>query len=64
MVGIQCKSCAHRALATPESPKPDHEILTLLSQSPVTCSQCGGSKYSIVMFPANAADTCLKGDAG
>jgi hypothetical protein len=62
MVGIQCKSCGHRALATPEPFKMDHEIIALLSQSSPKCSQCGGGKYSIVRFPYSAVDAWLKGD--
>lgn len=62
MVGVQCKSCGHRALASPDPPKLDHEIITLLSQSSITCSACGGSKYAVLRFPSGAAETWLKGD--
>jgi hypothetical protein len=65
MVGIQCKSCGHRALATPPGPfKFDHEIITLLSQSPVKCSECGVSNFAIMRLPSSpdAADSWLKGD--
>lgn len=61
MVGIQCKSCGHRALATPEPFKMDHEIITLLSESSPKCSECGGSQYDVVRFPSSAADIWLKG---
>ena len=63
MVGIQCNSCGHRALATPPGPfKFDHEIIRLLSESPPKCGECGGSKYSLVRFPFSAVDAWLKGD--
>ena len=59
MVGVQCKCCGHRALATPEPPKLGAEILTLLSQSSVKYSECGGSKFAIVMLPPDAAEIWL-----
>jgi hypothetical protein len=63
MVGIQCNSCGHRALATPEPFKPDHEIITLVSQSSVKCSECGGSKFAILRFSGlpDAGDRWLTG---
>ncbi|MBP6767036.1 MAG: hypothetical protein KA171_04590, partial [Reyranella sp.] len=61
VVGIRCKSCGHRALATPDPPKMDHEIITQLSQSTITCSKCNGSTFDLVRFPSSAADTWLKG---
>jgi len=63
MVGIKCKSCGHRALATPEPFKMDHEIIALLSQSSPKCSECGGSNYFIVRFRSSAVDAWLRGDA-
>jgi hypothetical protein len=63
MVGIQCKSCGHRALATPEPGKRDDEIVTQLRMSAATCSACGGSKLDILVMPSSPdlADIWLKG---
>jgi DNA-directed RNA polymerase subunit RPC12/RpoP len=64
MVGIQCKSCGHRALATLKPGKRDDEIITQLRQSSAKCSECGGSKVDILIMPAapDLADIWLKGN--
>ncbi len=62
MVGVQCKSCGHRALATPEPFKMDHEIIALLSQSSPKCSECGSGEFAMLRFPARMADAFLEGE--
>lgn len=62
MVGIQCKSCGHRALATPPGPfKMDHEIIALLRSptSSITCIECGGSKFDLLSMSSSLADSWL-----
>lgn len=56
MVGVQCKSCGHRALIKPEPFKMDHEVVTELRRSNVKCSQCGGNEYSVITLSSNLAD--------
>jgi hypothetical protein len=64
MVGIQCKSCGHRALATPPGPfKFDHEIHTWLSQRNLACGECGGTKYTVMRLQSSLADDWLEGGA-
>ncbi len=70
MVGVQCKSCRHRALFKPElKPGPfkmDHEVVNELTRSNLKCSECGCSEYSIVTLSSNLAhlwDRWLTGDA-
>lgn len=70
MVGVQCKSCGHRALFKPELKpglfKMEHEVVNELTRSNLKCSQCGGSEYSIVTLSSNLAhlwDLWLTGDA-
>ena len=60
MVGVQCKSCGHRALYPPPPPKFDYEIITQLSQSSLTCSQCGKSEFSILSFTGDLGDRWLE----
>ena len=71
MVGVQCKSCGHRALFKSDVDsgglfKMDHEIIKELTRSNPTCGQCGGSEYSIVTLSSNLAylwDRWVMGDA-
>lgn len=71
MVGVECKSCGHRALFKSEVNsgglfKMDHEIINELARSNPTCGQCGSSEYSIVTLSANLGhlwDGWLTGDA-
>lgn len=64
LVGVQCKSCGHRALYTPKPSEPfmmDHEIVTKLSQSQFSakCSQCGGIGFNIHSMSSNLVDHWL-----
>jgi DNA-directed RNA polymerase subunit RPC12/RpoP len=64
MVGIQCKSCGHRALVTPQQPMSGYEMTARLHQSPPKCSECGDSNIFVLTFTAsraNEADSWLKG---
>lgn len=71
MVGVQCKSCGHRALFKSEAKpgrlfKMDHEIINELTRSNPKCRECGGSEYSFVTLSSNLAhlwDRWLTGDA-
>jgi DNA-directed RNA polymerase subunit RPC12/RpoP len=71
MVGVQCKSCGHRALfkqeLKPGRPfKMDSEVVSELTRSNPKCSQCGRSEYSITTLSSNLAhlwDRWLTGDA-
>jgi ribosomal protein L37E len=70
-VGVQCKSCGHRALFKSEVKpgellKIDQEIINELTRSNPKCRQCGGSEYSIVTLSSNLGhlwDRWLMGDA-
>lgn len=59
MVGIQCKSCGHRALWTGDRAKPDHEVMELLRRSSLTCSSCGGSEIDLFSITGGLADNWL-----
>ncbi len=50
MVGIECKSCGHRALweGDPARFPFDHEVIAMLTRSPLTCSNCGASEIHVV----------------
>jgi hypothetical protein len=61
MVGIQCKSCGHRALRTSDPAKFqfDNEVMELLRRSPPTCSSCGGSEIHLLSITGGLADKWL-----
>jgi len=46
MVGIQCKSCGHRALWN-GPPRPDNEVMEQLRRSSQPCVSCGGEIHLI-----------------
>ena len=48
MVGIQCKSCGHRALWTNDPARPDYEVVALLTRSLPKCGDCGAREIHIV----------------
>jgi hypothetical protein len=50
MVGIQCKSCGHRALWTndPAKFRPDYEVVALLTRSLPKCGNCGAREIHVV----------------
>lgn len=61
MVGIQCKSCGHRALrpSDPAKFQFDNEVMELLRRSPPTCSSCGGSEIHLLSITGGLADKWL-----
>lgn len=70
MVGVECKSCGHRALIKSEVKpgvlfKMDNEIINELARSNPKCSQCGGGEYSTLTLSSSLAhlwDRWLTGD--
>lgn len=48
MVGIECKSCGHRALWTNDPPKAEYEVVALLTRSLPKCSNCGAREIHVV----------------
>jgi hypothetical protein len=59
MVGIQCKSCGHRALWTGDPARFDHEVMELLRRSSLTCDSCGGSEIDLFSITGGLADKWL-----
>lgn len=59
MVGIQCKSCRHRALWAGGPPRPDHEVMERLRRSSQTCPSCGGSEIELWSITGGLADEWL-----
>lgn len=59
MVGIQCKSCKHRALWTGDAPSPDREVMESLRRSPQPCPSCGGSEVNLISITGGLADKWL-----
>jgi predicted nucleic-acid-binding Zn-ribbon protein len=58
MVGIQCKSCKHRALWS-GPPRPDNEVMELLRRSPQACPSCGETEFNLISITGGLHDQWL-----
>ncbi len=58
-VGVQCKSCGHRALRTGDAAKFGHQVMEELRKSPPTCPSCGGSDFHLISITGGLADKWL-----